>query len=417
MRAGTLRPAYETARLKLARIQVDGQQARALAAQRAAQISADALEVERVGIWFLRSGARKLVCDHLFSRSKLESTAARELATSAIPTFMTALRERRVVASSDARNHPQTRELAPSYLEPAGVGALLSAPIIREGQLAGVVCHEHVGSTRDWQQRELDFACSVADMVALILEQADRVELEAALQVQAELRLENQKMEALGRLARSVAHDFNNVLAVVKGVGGELHHLQQLDEALPMLGRQLQRVGEVGERLTGQLLALGQEQPPEQTHTVLGDVLAALQPVLVSLVGEKARLTIEMQTQRTNVVLSRQAIEQILLNLCANARDALAASGSIGVRVRDAMPGEELGVDALVMEVTDDGHGMDEPTAKRVFEPYFTTKSHGHGLGLSLVHAVVQRAGGHVYFESTPGQGTRFVVGLPRPPD
>jgi len=410
----TLRPAYETARLKLARIRVDGQQARSLAAQRAVQISADALDVERVGLWLLQAGDRKLTCAHQYVRSSALHTAGPELLTAQFPAFVAALRERRVIAASDARSHVHTRELVDTYLEPMGIGAMLCAPIIRDGHFAGIVCHEHVGGTRSWQQKEIDFACSVADMVALILEQADRVELEAALQAQAELRLESQKMEALGRLARSVAHDFNGLLTVINGVGGELG---AMGEGLARQAAELLHVGELGARLLEQLLTFGQEQAVPVAPTALDSVLLALRPVLVSLVGADTRFTLEILTERTKVMLSRAALEQIALNLCTNARDAVRGNGRIAVRLRDAEAHEELGVDCLVMEVEDNGQGMDEQTAQRVFEPYFTTKAHGHGLGLSLVYGVVQGAGGHIMFESAPGHGTRFVVSFPHAPD
>lgn len=221
------RIAYETARLRLARYRLESEQSRLEGAAHATRVSAEALQVERVGVWLFKDRGSCLVCVSLYQRSLARHSAGQELLMAASPTYARALQERRVIAAAAARSHQYTHELADSYLVPNGITSTLDAPIIQRGQVIGVVRHEHVGEPREWTDRELGFASSVADMVTLVFEQADRLELEAALQERTEQRLEQQKMEALGRMACAVAHDFNNVLATVT-------HLTQKPEPIEL---------------------------------------------------------------------------------------------------------------------------------------------------------------------------------------
>ncbi len=131
------------------------------------------------------------------------------------PAYFAALRERRAIVASDARHHRSTRELYAAYLAPRGIGSLLDAPVFLDGEVVGVVCHEHVGPPREFEQHEVDFAGSVADMVAMVDEQSQRLALEMELREQELLRQQLVKLEAVGRLARAAAHDFNNALATI----------------------------------------------------------------------------------------------------------------------------------------------------------------------------------------------------------
>jgi two-component system, cell cycle sensor histidine kinase and response regulator CckA len=409
----TRRVAYETARLRLARYRVEGAEARQRAAAHAAQVSAEALAVERVGVWLLRERGRKLVCAHQYTRSTGTHSAGQVLEAKQYPTYVAALSERRIICAEDARTHELTRELAATYLEPAGIGSMLDAPIIRDGRVIGVVCHEHVGEPRRWSQKDLEFASSVADMVTMIFEQADRLELEAALQEQAEQRLEGQKMEALGRMARAVAHDFNNLLATVSltmeavARNAPAQHKALIDDVQQMIA--------VSRGLTQQLLAFGKEpSEPPAGSTDLAAVVARMEPVVRAGLGRGVDLDIKVSAQETRVAADASQLEQIVLNLALNARDAVSSNGKIAIVVRDASPLDEVPPDCVVLEVRDDGSGMDEATRARVFEPFFTTKASGSGLGLATVYGIVRRCGGVVRVASEPGAGTTMLVALPR---
>ena len=175
------RAGLETARLELARLRLEGENARVFGLSQLARVGAQALRVERVGVWLFDDAGRRLRNVSQYQLSTDTHASIDDLDVSECPAFLAALRERRVVAAADARAHPLTRELATSYLEVHGISSRLDASIIREGVVAGVVCHEHVGPPRLWSQKDRDFAASTADMAALFLEQADRLEIEAAL--------------------------------------------------------------------------------------------------------------------------------------------------------------------------------------------------------------------------------------------
>jgi two-component system cell cycle sensor histidine kinase/response regulator CckA len=413
------RVAFETARLRLARYRMEGEQARSRAAAHATQVSAEALDVQRVGLWLFRNRDQRLVCVCQYDRAKREHSSGQELLVADYPIYMKALRERRVIAAEDAMRDPVTLELSANYLKPLGIASLLDAPIIRAGRVLGVVCHEVVGAPRHWTPRDLEFASAVADMVTLIFEQADRLELEAALQEQAEQHQQSLKMEALGRMACGVAHDFNNVLGVISVSLGAFSRVEAEHPQLKGVSERVDEMIKLGERLTHQLLAFGRERPEAQQseNADVVDVLERMTSLLRSAAGSHIDVQTDIRLREAVVKVDRSHLEQILLNLVLNARDAIRAGGHIKLTLREADVLDEVAPDAVILEVQDDGSGMDEATRARVFEPYFTTKSRGNGLGLATVYGIARRAGGLARANSVPNEGTRILIALPRADD
>jgi signal transduction histidine kinase len=411
----TSRVAFETARLRLARYRLEGEQARGRAAAHATQVSAEALDVERVGLWLFRDRDLKLVCVCQYDRTKREHSAGQELVAATYPGYMRALRERRVIAAEDAQADPLTRELTEHYLKPLAISSLLDAPIIRAGRVIGVVCHEAIGPKRRWSPRDLEFASAVADMVTLIFEQSDRLELEAALQEQAEQHQQSQRMEALGRMACGVAHDFNNVLGVISVSLGQYHRVENEHPQLQGLSERVEEMVHLGQRLTQQLLAFGRE--PRELHPDTADFAAVLErmaPLLRSAAGSHIEVVLDLRLRDAHVKSDASHLEQILLNLVLNSRDAIQTAGRIKLTLREAAVFDEVAPDSIVLEVRDDGTGMDEATCARIFEPYFTRKNRGNGLGLATVYGIARRAGGTARATSTPNEGTRILIALPR---
>ena len=263
-----------------------------------------------------------------------------------------------MLAITDTRTHAVARELAGSAFPLTGTTARLDAPIIREGVVAGVVCHEHVGEARIWSQKDRDFAASTADMAALFLEHADRLEIELALRERRENKLVEDKMAALSRLARAVAHDINNVFNVLGMTGFLLEGSQ--DEDLRRHGESIQRAVGLGGRLVQQLALFGEETARQQRARRPRRPRGPDAAVLTDL-AHGIRLEIAMLTPAPIIVANASQIEQVLLNLCVNAFESIAPSpdGRVRIELRDPHPGEAIDPASVVLSVAGQrsGHG------------------------------------------------------------
>lgn len=405
------RAGYETARLRLAHLSAEADEARNAGSRHALAISAGALGVDRVGIWLFDAREERIDCMLLYTASTRAYSSGSLLLSKDHPRYFEALRIQRAIVASDARHNPITRELTDAYLAPLGITSMLDAPIIRGGRISGVVCHEHVGEKRDWKQKDIDFASTVADMLALLFEQADRMALEASLMAQGAQALENQKNEAMQRLCSSLGHDINNVLAALPLVTARLR--EHSDPQVLQSVKDIDDTVAHAHGLAKQLLDMGRAARVPARPLDLRRAVERDHAALNAMLGGRAILAIEDRASHSAVPMDQKDLSQILLNLVANARDAIGDAGHVTVVLRDPTPEDLVHEYHVILEVVDDGAGMDEETRTRVFEPYFTTKPQGTGLGLALVHSAVRRAGGHIRVESEPGKGTRFVLALP----
>jgi two-component system cell cycle sensor histidine kinase/response regulator CckA len=240
---------------------------------------------------------------------------------------------------------------------------------------------------------------------------------------EAQLR-QAQKMEAVGRLAGGVAHDFNNVLTVIRGTV----QLMLLDAEPGGAVREdlleVERAAERAAALTRQLLAFSRSQAPHEEDVDVNAVVGGVESMLRRLIGEDVELILAPGELPGPVRADPGRLEQVLMNLVVNARDAMPGGGTLHVRTgagdpaawaEQAPAGTAVPHAAVVLTVADSGTGMDAETVSRIFEPFFTTKppGQGTGLGLSTVYGIVGQAGGWIQVESSPGAGTRFHVHLP----
>ncbi|HEY3488826.1 MAG TPA: PAS domain-containing protein [Candidatus Deferrimicrobiaceae bacterium] len=236
--------------------------------------------------------------------------------------------------------------------------------------------------------------------------------------------LQAQKMEAVGRLAGGVAHDFNNLLTAILGYCELL--LGRLDPRNPNR-HDIEEINKAGERaasLTGQLLAFSRRQMLQPRVVNLNDVVRDMDKMLQRLIGEDIELETRTQAGIPNILIDPGQLEQVLVNLAVNARDAMPDGGrlivetsAVGVEDHAGLLESGIGMPlpAVLLSVSDTGIGMDDETREHIFEPFFTTKEKGKGtgLGLSTTYGIVQQSGGHVLVESSPGNGATFRIYLP----
>jgi signal transduction histidine kinase len=231
-----------------------------------------------------------------------------------------------------------------------------------------------------------------------------------------------QKFEAIGRLAGGVAHDFNNLLGVILGQSEILldrPHDERITRGLEMIRDSARR----GAGLTRQLLAFGRRQVLKPKVLNINAILADVEKLLQRVIGEDIELDFQTDTRIGSVEADPAQLEQVIINLATNARDAMPGGGKLTIATANVRLDEAYADRRMVVKpgryvqitVSDTGCGMDESTQSRVFEPFFTTKEQGKGtgLGLATVYGIVKQSGGYVWVYSEPGQGTSFKIYLP----
>ena len=269
----------------------------------------------------------------------------------------------------------------------------------------------------------LDAQGEIASMMAIMIDVTDARTAEEELRRSEEKLRQSMKMEAVGKLAGGVAHDFNNLLSVITGYSERL--LTRIDGRNPAR-REIEEIHKAGERaaaLTQQLLAYSRRQVMNPKMLRMDEVVENLGKMLRWLIGEDIDFATETQEDLWTVLADPGQIEQILMNLCINARDAMPAGGKLvvstaNVTLEAPLLERELTIPPgryATLQVADNGSGMDEEILSRIFEPFFTTKDQGKGtgLGLATVYGIVKQSEGYIRVVSTPGEGTTFSVYLP----
>jgi PAS domain S-box-containing protein len=253
--------------------------------------------------------------------------------------------------------------------------------------------------------------------IAFVSDISQRKQLEEQL-------MHSQKMEAVGRLAGGVAHDFNNMLTVISG-----YNRMILDELSPMdplrsYAEEILNAADRAGAVTNQLLAFSRRQIVYPRVFSVNTVIGQTEKMLQRLIGEDIQLVLGLGTDVGNIKADPGHVEQAIVNLAVNARDAMPLGGRITIETANAVLDEtyartHLGVqpgEFVMIAVSDTGHGMDAETRRRIFEPFFTTKERGRGtgLGLATVYGMIKQSGGDIWVYSEPGCGTTFKLYFPR---
>ena len=256
---------------------------------------------------------------------------------------------------------------------------------------------------------------SVRGASAIVRDISERNDLERA-QRDLELRLhQSERLESLGQLAGGIAHDFNNLISLIVNFA-QLASEQTVDPSVREDLDEIRAAGERATRLTRQLLLFGKRES-DTTHALdVHATIADVHQLLAHSLGDHLTVAVDLAALDAHVRIDRGQMEQVLLNLAVNARDAMPDGGTITIATRSSpAPGPATPSARLELSVRDEGTGMAPEVVNRAFEPFFTTKGEGvgTGLGLATVHNIVTGAGGTIAIESTPGQGTTFVIALP----
>jgi len=335
----------------------------------------------------------------------------------------TALREGRIVVNPDFlgdQNYAPWREFALQH----GCRSSIHVPLVVQGKTYAAL-NIYAAEENAFEGQEFSLASELASNLAFALtslrlrEQAEE-ERYSRMQVEGQL-LQAQKMEAIGRLAGGISHDFNNLLMVIMAQT-ELLSLQLSGTALARAENVMASAKRAAE-LTQQLLAFSRKQITQPKVLTLNTVLSDIAEMATHLVGEDIEIATRLCNEPWPVMADRSQIEQVIMNLIVNARDAMPNGGKLTLETHNMeITTEYIATHPLVppgryfmMAVSDTGVGIDEATQAHMFEPFFTTKEFGKGtgLGLSMVYGIVKQAGGFVWFYSELGVGTCFKIYLP----
>jgi nitrogen-specific signal transduction histidine kinase/CheY-like chemotaxis protein len=259
--------------------------------------------------------------------------------------------------------------------------------------------------------------CSAGSAPALVGAYVDQSKLKSLR----EALLQSQKLDTIGLLAGGVAHDFNNLLSVINGY---CEIMSPKLTAIPAAQKDLQEIHRAGLKASAiarQILEFSRRQETEIKVVNFNTLIREIAEILRRIAGEEITLELRLASDLGNTRIDPTQFQQVLLNFCFNARDAMAAGGKLTLRTRnhevrsnaDRRAAEMPLGRYTVMSVTDTGHGMTPEVVRNIFAPYFTTKDHGTGLGLATVIGIIRQSDGHIAVQSTPNQGTTFEIYLP----
>ena len=392
------------------------------------------LEVERVSVWFFSKDYSKIVCEDIYIKGKGLHEADITLHAKDHPVYFSALNECRMLAVNDACNDPQTCEFTEGYLKPHGISSMLDVPVRLHGKLIGIVCHEHTGPVREWTREEQDFAASIADMVSLAIETNKRQKMEKML-------IQSEKLKAMGVITSGIAHEFNNILAIISGNVQLLERGHKDNKKLTDSLHIIKMATDDGAEISNRMLKFTNTNNDTKglvscdTGDLINHAIDFTMPRWKNMAQANDinyRIEKNLMINILPVLCNPTELREVFINIINNALDAMPDGGTITVATRCIRseklqerreeenasslqtPNTELKRKFVEITFTDTGEGMSEEVKKRVFDPFFTTKSPlGTGLGMSTVYGIITRYGGKIEVESESGKGSVFTLQIP----
>jgi PAS domain S-box-containing protein len=395
-------------------------------APRILQAVCESLGWEYGSLWTVDRGSNVLRCSQVWQNLGAESgdfeSASREsVFAPGVGLPGTVWNDRQAVWVADVvedTNFPRSSAAAK-----VGLHGACAFPIEFRSEILGVV--EFL--SRSIREPDPDLLAMMVTIGSQIGQFIERKRVEDALGESEEQLRQSQKLEAIGQLAGGVAHDFNNLLTAINGYSALARRRIGEDHPISSYLEEISKAGDRAANLTRQLLAFGRKQLLQPLAINLNDILGDMIKLLKRLIGEDIQLVTKPGANLKQIKADPGQLEQVLVNLVVNARDAMRRGGTLtietaNIRLDGAYASKHVGVtpgEYVTLAISDTGIGMDHETQSHIFEPFFTTKEKGKGtgLGLSTVYGIVRQSGGNIWVYSELGKGTTFKVYLPQVED
>ena len=315
------------------------------------------------------------------------------------------------------------KNLAARFVKTLGITRTIGAPLMEEGSIIGLFGVHSTALIPEDVPAITAFANQLSaawQKVSLI----DKLEnnITELQQTQAQL-IQAQKMEAVGRLAGGIAHDFNNLLTVIRGYSELLLNEYDLESSVQETVEEIRKAGVQASQLTAHLLAFSRKQMFRPRVVNINDTVRGMEKILRRLIGEDIELETQLEENLAPIRIDPHHIEQVIMNLAVNARDAMPEGGRLRLETANTYLGSDFvlknpEVDEgsyVLLAMTDTGSGIEEDILPQIFEPFFTTKERGRGtgLGLSTVYGIVKQSLGYIYVDNAPHRGARFTMYFP----